>query len=215
MKGRAAVYTVFLIGNIASGKSTASRYLASRGAFCVDLDQMAKNLYQPGSDIVASIADTFGWDVLDADGAVRPGVLAERAFSSAESTAALNDIVHPVLVQRLSDMLLCPSCTAGYASPELVVVEISVPAQFTDAFSMADEVLAIAAPRAVRRERAVQRGMSYDDFDRRASRQPSDEDLAGLADTVIDNTDADEGLFAKIDAWLDARGLLSSPVDRT
>lgn len=204
------MYTAFIIGNIASGKSTASRYLESRGAFRVDLDQMAKDLYQPGSDIAASLADAFGWDVLDSDGAVRTAVLAQRAFSSAESTAVLNAIVHPVLIRRLSDMLLCPSCTAGYAAPALIVVEISVAADFKEAFGMADEVLAISAPLAVRRERAVERGMSYEDFDRRASRQPSDEELAALATTVIDNTDADDTLFAKLDAWLDERGLSES-----
>lgn len=204
------MYTAFIIGNIASGKSTASRYLESRGAFRVDLDQMAKDLYQPGSDIVASLADAFGWDVLDSDGAVRTAVLAQRAFSSDESTAVLNAIVHPVLIRRLSDMLLCPSCTAGYAAPALTVVEISVAADFKEAFGMADEVLAISAPLAVRRERAVERGMSYEDFDRRASRQPSDEELAALATTVIDNTYADDTLFAKLDAWLDERGLSES-----
>lgn len=201
------MYTVFIIGNIASGKSTASRYLESRGAFRIDLDQMAKDLYQPGSEIVQRLAEEFGWDVLNADGEVRTGVLAARAFATPEDTARLNNIVHPVLMQRLSDMLVTPFCTAGYAAPVLSVVEISVAADFVEAFNMADEVLAVTAPLELRRERAIARGMSADDFDARASRQPSEEELQALATTVIDNTAADDGLFLELDAWLADRGL--------
>ena len=200
------MFTVFIIGNIASGKSTASRYLESRGAFRIDLDQMAKDLYQPGSEIVERLAEVFGWDILNADGEVRTGVLAARAFATPEDTARLNGIVHPVLMQRLSDMLVTPFCTAGYVSPKLTVVEISVAADFVDAFNMADEVIAVTAPLELRRERAVARGMSPDDFDVRASRQPPEKELQALATTVIDNAAADDGLFKELDAWFEARG---------
>ena len=59
------MFTVFVLGNIASGKSTACRYLESRGALLIDLDVLAKSLYVPGSDIVNALAEEFGWDILD------------------------------------------------------------------------------------------------------------------------------------------------------
>ena len=59
------MFTVFVLGNIASGKSTACRYFESRGAMLIDLDELAKSLYVPGSDIVNALADEFGWDILD------------------------------------------------------------------------------------------------------------------------------------------------------
>ena len=43
------MFTVFVLGNIASGKSTACRYFESRGAMLIDLDELAKSLYVPGS----------------------------------------------------------------------------------------------------------------------------------------------------------------------
>ena len=55
------MFTVFVLGNIASGKSTACRYFESRGAMLIDLDELAKSLYVPGSDIVNALADEFGW----------------------------------------------------------------------------------------------------------------------------------------------------------
>ena len=50
------MFTVFVLGNIASGKSTACRYFESRGAMLIDLDELAKSLYVPGSDIVNTLA---------------------------------------------------------------------------------------------------------------------------------------------------------------
>ena len=64
------MFTVFVLGNIASGKSTACRYFESRGAMLIDLDELAKSLYVPGSDIVNTLADEFGWDILDEEGGI-------------------------------------------------------------------------------------------------------------------------------------------------
>ena len=76
------MFTVFVLGNIASGKSTACRYFESRGAMLIDLDELAKSLYVPGSDIVNALVDEFGWDILDEDGGIRRSILASRAFAS-------------------------------------------------------------------------------------------------------------------------------------
>ena len=51
------MFTVFVLGNIASGKSTACRYLESHGAMLIDLDELAKSLYVPGSEIVNALGE--------------------------------------------------------------------------------------------------------------------------------------------------------------
>ena len=50
------------------------------------------------------------------------------------------------------------------------------------------------------------RGISYEDFDRRAVVQPSDGELAARGTFVIDNTGSREDLERALDAWLSARG---------
>lgn len=203
-------YIAFVIGNLASGKSTASRYLSSRGARHIDLDRMAKELYVPGSDLTQAIADEFGWDVLDEYGDIRTSVLAERAFATPETTHILNDLVHPVLIERLSTLLLpIQCCSTLVPSFPLTVVEVSAPAAFSDAFGLADEVIAVSAPLEVRRERAIARGMSVVDFDARASVQPSEDEIIAMADYCIDNTRGDDSLFDALDAWVRLRGIES------
>lgn len=210
-----AMFTIFLLGNIASGKSCAARYLErAHGAYRIDLDELAKGLYQPGSQLVADIADAFGWDVLDEGGGIRRPVLAARAFASPEETARLNAIVHPVLLEQLGHRLLPANCCSTIVPDHpLAVVEVSAPRGFTDAFGLADGVIAITAPEAVRRARAIGRGMDAADFDRRAEVQPDEAELAAMADLVIDNTAADDGLFRALDAYLAERGISAEPVE--
>lgn len=204
--------TLFLIGNIASGKSTAARYLERRGALRIDLDQIAKDLYQPGSAVVDEIAQEFGWGVLDACGGIDRSALAARAFASPEDAQRLNAIVHPVVLEQLGLRLLPANCCSVMVPEhDLAVVEVSAPEGFTDAFALADEVVAIAAPVEVRRVRAIDRGMMPSDFDRRAECQPSDERLASLASRVIDNSSADDSLFDSLDRLVEGLGV-SLPV---
>ena len=188
--------TVFLIGNIASGKSTAAQYLEHRGARRIDLDVLAKELYVPGSEVVGRIVQEFGSDVIDEHGRVRTSVLAARAFTGAASTARLESIVYPALASRLEKLLNEP-CDAP-----LTIVEVSAPASFADSFRLADSILAITAPCSVRRERAVSRGMSVEDFDARSSVQPSESSLRAMATLVISNDAGSEELYRKLDRWL-------------
>lgn len=203
------MYTVFVIGTIASGKSTAARYFERLGARRIDLDRFAKDLYVPGSELVDELAAEFGVEVITEDGGIDAKSLAARAFETAESTARLNEIVHPVLRDRLTQMLLPVPCVS-MAAPRypFTVIEASVPEAVRDLFQLADEVLAIVAPIETRRSRAIERGMDPADFDRRAALQPSDEEIAAMATAVIENTFEDEdGFTAALGHWLVAHGV--------
>lgn len=200
------MFTLFLLGNIASGKSYAARYLEAYGALRIDLDKLAKDLYQPASQVVGELCERFGYDILAADGSVRKAILADRAFASPEDTADLNAIVHPYLIEQLALRLLPTCCTVEEPRCRLAVVEVSAPDSFEDAFSLADEVVVVAAPCDVRRDRAVARGMSPDDFERRNALQTSDSALHELADVVVDNAGDVSALERQLDSWLADHG---------
>ena len=206
------MFTAFVIGNLASGKSTATRYLASRGARRIDLDQLAKDLYVPGSEIVESLVDAFGAEILDEGGYIRARVLAERAFATPESAHQLNSIVLPVVYDRLNNLLLPSTCTVEDDGATFTVVEVSLAQEFTYAFNLADEIIAITAPADIRRMRAIERGMGAEDFEARSALQPSEEELCSLASLVIDNTAGDDSLFAALDVWMADKGLLPGQI---
>ena len=46
------MYRLFLAGGTASGKSSAARYLAQKGALRIDLDQLSRAVLAPGEPCV-------------------------------------------------------------------------------------------------------------------------------------------------------------------
>ena len=105
------MYTVFLAGGIASGKSSVARALERRGAWRIDLDQVSRAVLEPGSECVAEVAEEFGEDLVDAQtGALDRGGLARRAFADADSTARLEAIELPYIRRMLVRMLEGEGC---------------------------------------------------------------------------------------------------------
>ena len=49
------MYTVFLAGGMASGKSTVARMLEEKGAYRIDLDCISRDVLAPGSGCVQEI----------------------------------------------------------------------------------------------------------------------------------------------------------------
>lgn len=194
------IYTVFLAGGIASGKSTVARLLREHGAWLCDLDQVSREVLEPGSAVLAEIAEAFGADLLNPlTGELDRRLLAERAFSSAEATELLESIELPAIKARLMQILTNTCCAA--TAPVMAIVEVPLLDRVEDLLGMADEVLVVSVPVAERRQRAQGRGMDAGDFDQRVARQPTDEYLLAHATSVIDNTGTPEELAQAVDAW--------------
>lgn len=194
------VRTVYLAGGIGSGKSTVARELEALGAVRIDLDQLSREVLEPPSELIAQIADAFGSDLVDAQtGALNRGLLAQRAFATAESGALLEELELPairsLLAQRLEEL------AQAQEPPALCVVEVPLLDRMGELDTLADEVLVVSCPLALRRERAIQRGMTASDFDARAALQPTDEWLAAHATTLLPNEGSYDELCAAVRAW--------------
>lgn len=193
----------FLAGGIASGKSTVSRLLREKGAWVVDLDQVSRDVLQPGSPLLDELSAEFGDDIVDGQtGELNRGLLAKRAFASAEATERLEQIELPAIRERLAQVLTTSCCAT--TAPALTVVEVPLLDRVEDMFSLADDILVVVVPMDLRRERAVGRGMTAEDFDVRVSKQPSEDYLRAHATHVFDNSGNEEALRKQVDLWWDA-----------
>lgn len=193
-------HTTFLAGGIASGKSTVARLLHDRGAWRCDLDQVSREVLEAGSPVLDAIAAEFGDDLIDGDtGELNRGELAARAFVTPEDTARLEAIEMPAIRERLAAILTSSSCSG--AEPKLTIVEVPLLDRVEDLLPLADDVLVVTAPRALRRERAIGRGMTGEDFDARTARQPSGEYLRSHATYVIENDGDAVALESAVNAW--------------
>lgn len=198
------MYTVFLAGGIASGKSSVARSLERRGAWRIDLDQVSRAVLQPGSDCVAEVAHEFGDDLVDPEsGALDRAKLAGRAFADPESTARLEAIELPYIREVLVHALEGGPC--AQTEPAVCVVEVPLLDRLESMFDLADEILVVDCPLELRRIRAIGRGMDGRDFDRRAALQPSDEYLRAHATTILDNAGGPSELAERIEAWWSKR----------
>ena len=162
------LYTVFLAGGIASGKSSVARELERRGAWRIDLDQVSRAVLEPGSDCLPEIADAFGDDLLDPQtGELDRGLLAGRAFADPASCALLEKIEMPHIKRMLVRTLEGEGCCL--TAPAVCVVEVPLLDRVEDMLDLADEVVCVTCPVEVRRVRAIGRGTRH----RRARRRGS------------------------------------------
>lgn len=204
-EGEFGLYTVFLAGGTASGKSSAARELERLGAWRIDLDELSRVVLAPGEPCVAEVCDAFGDDLADPEtGELNRGLLARRAFADEASAELLERIELPHIRDMLVRMLTSGIC--GQREPVCCVVEVPLLDRMEPLLDLADEVVVVACPLELRRARAEGRGMDAADFDRRVAHQPSDEYLRAHATTVIDNTGDEEALLAAVRSWWDAHG---------
>ena len=200
------MYTVFLAAGIASGKSSVARRLVERGAWRCDLDAISREVLEPGSPVLGDVAEAFGEDLVDpATGELDRAGLARRAFATREDAARLEAIELPAIADRLADALARAQEGCCGESPRVAVVEVPLLDRMGEKIDLADEVLAVSCPVDVRRQRAIGRGMTVDDFDARVANQPSDGYLATLANTVLDIASDEAALLAVVDALWDGR----------
>ena len=188
------MYRVLLAGGIASGKSTVALAMEQRGAARLDLDAISREVLSPGEPLLTAVAQRFGTDLLAADGSLKRGLLAERVFSDPQALKELEELEHPAIYERLRDHL------AALDVP-VAVVEIQLLEKAGPTLGLADEVVAVVAPLELRRERAILRGMTVEDFEARLARQASDDYLRAHANTVFMNDGSQDRLFAQVDVW--------------
>lgn len=222
MQKPSLLYMLVLIGGICSGKSTVSKYLASRGAYRIDLDACAHEVLRSDDACKEQLVDHFGADILDDTGHISRTRLAARAFSSARTSAELERITHPAIF-RLVELQMtqiaervvsasapAPASTAPVPAsttqtPALVVVELPLPDKAPALLTIADETMCVLASRAQRTRLARKRSITAPELSERMRLQPDDAAYKAYASYCIENEGSMPELVEKVDEWLCAR----------
>lgn len=93
-------YILGVTGGIASGKTSASEYLASLGAKVVDADEISRALTAKGGAALGKIREVFKGEVFFGDGTLNRRALADIIFADADKRAALEGILHPMVIEE-------------------------------------------------------------------------------------------------------------------
>ncbi len=199
---------VGLTGGIGSGKSTVSTLLAQRGAVVVDADQVVRDVQQPGSPVLAAMAERFGPQVIAADGSLDRAAVAAVVFTDPDALADLNKIVHPAVGAEMNRRVLAERTTDH-------VVVMDIPLLTENPREGLQAVIVIDVDPEVQVRRLVQ-GRGFDEADARAriAKQATREQRLATATHVIDNSGAPEDLGPQVDRlWAALTALPQLPAD--
>lgn len=92
---------VGLTGGIGSGKSTVAGFFSALGVPVADADQLARQLVEPASPVLARVVERFGAEVLRDDGSLDRAALGQRIFADDESRHWLEQLLHPLVRREL------------------------------------------------------------------------------------------------------------------
>jgi dephospho-CoA kinase len=188
-----------LTGGIASGKSTAARYLSENGAFVMDGDVLGHRAYEPNTTAFAQIAETFGSEVVGADGQIDRKALGGKVFGNPNALKQLTDILYPEIRRMFNEWIE----TAQADNPNALLVmdaAVLLEAGWED---LADETWVVIVDPDTAVDRAVARdGLDEAAVRKRIASQLSNDERSARADVVIDNSGNEAALIARLDAEL-------------
>jgi dephospho-CoA kinase len=122
------MYLVGLTGGIASGKSYVARVLEELGATTIDADQVAREVVVPGSTGLVQVVSAFGFEILLPSGELDRTKLGEIVFADAEKRIELENILHPLIKTRTTQLISEQrSEIVVYAVPLLVEANVDYP----------------------------------------------------------------------------------------
>jgi dephospho-CoA kinase len=171
-----------LTGGIASGKSTVSDLFREYNIPVVDADVVAREVVEPGEPALAAIVKGFGENILLPDGTLDRPKLGSIIFRDEKKREQLNNIVHPVVRERMT-------AERDRLKKTYPAVVLDIPLLFEGKqLQLVDKIVVVHVNSTVQLERLMQRNeLTEQAALDRINSQLSLEQKASKADAVINN----------------------------
>ena len=187
-----------LTGGIGSGKTSVAAKLRALGARVFDADEAAKNAVLPGTEGFFKVVESFGPQIVDADGKLNRTVLAEIVFNDKASLKRLEEIIHGYVWQE-SDKFL-NECQQSGERAAVLDIPLLIECGW---HQKVDEVWLVVLPVEEQIMRTMKRsGMTAEAVQARIAAQMPLDQKKKYATLVIDNSGAwEETEKQVITAW--------------
>ena len=143
------MFTVGITGGIATGKSLATDFFAAKDIDIIDADRISRSLQEPGQTGYEAIVKKFGAAVLSKDQTIIRSELRTLAFSNKDTKKWLEDLMHPMIGQKVLE---------GFEQAKSKWAIYSAPLWSEE--NKFDRVMVIDAPRHHQIERIIKRDNS-------------------------------------------------------
>ncbi len=176
---------VGLTGNIACGKSYATKVFAELGAQVIDADLVAHELLSSGTKTYDRILNAFGEGILDRNQEIDRKRLAQIVFFDTEKRLLLNKLIHPEvgagILQRIFDL-------EQASSKGIIIVDAALMVE-TGNYKMYHRLIVVACDPALQVSRLMNRdGLTEEEARARIESQMAIEEKRKLADYVIETS---------------------------
>jgi dephospho-CoA kinase len=187
---------VGLTGGIATGKSTVSRMLASRGAAIVDADQVAREVVEPHTPGWKRVRERFGEEIIRPDGFLDRQALRAVVFRDPQARRDLNGILHPLIRERMAEK----ARLLEKKHPGSVIV-FDIPLLYEGKLThWVQKVIVVYVPETVQIRRLMEReGIGEEEARRMIRAQMPIEEKKRMADYLIDNSGTLEETERQVD----------------
>ncbi|MCX5647334.1 MAG: dephospho-CoA kinase [Phycisphaerae bacterium] len=172
-----------IMGGIASGKSTVAAQFGKLGCAVISADAIAHDLLRE-EPVRDEIVRQFGRGILHPSGQIDRRRLAQMVFADVEKLCALNQVIHPRVLERTEELI------AEYErSIHVQAIVLDMPLLVEVGWAdRCDTLIFVRCDRAQRARRARQTGLlDEQEIKIREKFQISLDKKAELADNTIDN----------------------------
>ncbi len=197
---------VGLSGGIGSGKSTVSSMLDELGALIVDADAIVHELQAPGMPLLRQIAEAFGDEMIDENGALDRAALGAVVFRDPGARRTLGEIMHPPVIAEM----VRRTDQGGQDRHPLVVLDIPLLFEGKQAGTGSavafdyDALVAVWVPRQLQIQRTMARdGCDEAEAERRVNAQLDIDEKRRMATHVIDNSGTVDDTLRQVEALYD------------
>lgn len=185
-----------ITGGVGAGKSSILEYIRVHYRCRIYLaDEVAHEVKKPGQPCYQALVALLGQEILEENGEIHKGRMAEKIFQDASLLEQVNAIVHPAVQAYLLERIREAREDGGV---ELFFIEAALLIE-CGYRSIVDEMWYIYTREEVRRRRLEEsRGYSEEKIDRIMSSQLTEKEFRSGSDFVIDNSGTPEESFRQI-----------------
>lgn len=179
------IWRIGLTGGIGSGKSTVAGMLAARGAAVIDSDAISRSVTAAGGRAMPSIAQVFGPQMVNAEGAMDRQAMREQVFQDPNTKKQLEAIIHPLV-----SLITAEQAQAALQNGQrCLVFDVPLLAESGERWrKQADRIIVVDCDAATQRQRVMTRsGLAVEEIDRIIALQASRVQRLACADVVIFN----------------------------
>lgn len=198
---------VGLTGSIAVGKTFVCSVMSDLGCFVLDADKTAREVVAAGTVGLAKIEESFGPDVLLANGELNRVKMGEIVFADEEKRQLLNSIVHPLVFEAQDKWL--QDCKAE--SPKGIAIVDAALMIESGGYKRFDKLIVVWCRPEIQFERLMNRNhLNKEQALARINAQMPQEEKKSFADYLIDTSDGFDAARKETErVWRELRLLIN------